>query len=144
MGRVFSYVFGVLGWEDIIGPNTFRFLFHEETGGWNHVWFSSFYYNIPKEIQPLENAAKLYYATTFPPELYFLHLDRKLVTLQHMFIDSLEVEDNLRMSKKNSDQDSGDKMEKKLDLVEQHKQKKHSMCISNLLLVDKEMISPMM
>ena len=39
-----------------------------------------------------------------------------------MFIDCLEVEDNLRMSKKISDQDSGDKMEKKLDLVEKHKQ----------------------
>ena len=40
-----------------------------------------------------------------------------------MFIDCLEVEYNLRMSKKFSDQDNGDKMEKKLDLVEQHKQK---------------------
>ena len=40
-----------------------------------------------------------------------------------MFIDYLEVEDNFRMSKKNSDQDSDDKMENKLDLVEQHKQK---------------------
>ena len=40
-----------------------------------------------------------------------------------MFIDCLEVEDNLRMSNKISDQDSGDKMENKLDLVEQHKQK---------------------
>ena len=41
-----------------------------------------------------------------------------------MFIDCLEVEDNLRMSKKISDQDSGDKMEKKLELVEAHKQKR--------------------
>ena len=40
-----------------------------------------------------------------------------------MFIDCLEIEDNLRMSKKIPDQDSGDKMENKLDLVEQHKQK---------------------
>ena len=39
-----------------------------------------------------------------------------------MFIDCLEVEDNIRMSKRISDQDNGDKMEKKLDLVEQHKQ----------------------
>ena len=72
--------------------------------------FASFYYNMPKEIQPLENAAKLYYATTFPPQLSLLFLERKSVTLQHMFIDSLEVEDNIRMSKNNLDQE--------LDLVE--------------------------
>ena len=40
-----------------------------------------------------------------------------------MFIDCLEVEDNIRMSKNVLDQDNGDKLEKKLDLVEQHKQK---------------------
>ena len=40
-----------------------------------------------------------------------------------MFIDCLEVEDNLRMPKTFSDQDSGDKMENKLDLFEKHKQK---------------------
>ena len=40
-----------------------------------------------------------------------------------MFIDCLEVEDNLRMSKNISNQDSGDKMENKLDLIEKHKQK---------------------
>ena len=40
-----------------------------------------------------------------------------------MFIDCLEVKENLRMSKKISDQDNGDKMEKKLDLIEKHKQK---------------------
>ena len=41
--------------------------------------------------------------------------------MQHMFMDCLEVEDNIRMSKKFSDQDSDDKIEKKLNLVEQHK-----------------------
>ena len=51
--------------------------------------FASFYYNLPKEIQPLEDAAKLYYASTFLPEFYFLLLERKSVTLQHLFIDSL-------------------------------------------------------
>ena len=40
-----------------------------------------------------------------------------------MFIDCLEVEDNLRLSKKNPNQYNGDKMEKKLELVEPHKQK---------------------
>ena len=31
--------------------------------------FASFYYNTPKEIQPLEGDAKLHYASIFPPEL---------------------------------------------------------------------------
>ena len=52
-----------------------------------------------------------------------LLLERKSVTLQHMFIDCMEVEDNLNMTKKSSDQDSGDKIEKKLDLVQQHKKR---------------------
>ena len=76
---------------------------------------------MPKEIQPLENTAKLYYATTFPPELSLILLERKSVTLQHMFIDCLEVEDNLRMYKRILDQESGDKIEKKLELIEPHK-----------------------
>ena len=62
--------------------------------------FPSFYYNMPKEIQPLEDATKLYYASTFPSGLSFLLLERKSTTLQHMFIDYLEVEDNIRMSKR--------------------------------------------
>ena len=40
-----------------------------------------------------------------------------------MFIDSLEVEENIRMSKNILDQDNGDKIEKELELVEQHEQK---------------------
>ena len=84
--------------------------------------FASFYYNMPKEIQPLENAAKIYYATNFPPQLALLLLERKSVTLQHVFIDYLEVEDNRRLSKFFSDQDNGDKMEKELELVERYEQ----------------------
>ena len=57
--------------------------------------FESFYYNMPKDIQPLEGLEIFYYASTFPPKLSFLILDRKSITLQHMFIDSLEVEDNI-------------------------------------------------
>ena len=53
--------------------------------------FTSFYYNMTKEVQPLENAAKIYYAATFPPDLSLLLLERKSTTLQHMFIDCLEV-----------------------------------------------------
>ena len=94
--------------------------------------FSRFYYNMQKEIQPLENSAKLYYATTFPPELSLLLLERKSITLQHMFIDCLEVEDNIRMSKRISYQDSGE-MEKKLDLVDIHKKKRNILCASQTL-----------
>ena len=73
---------------------------------------------MPKGIQPLENAAKIHYAPAFHPEMSLLLMERKSVTLKHMFMDCLEVEDNLRMSTIFSDQDGGDKMEKKLDLVE--------------------------
>ena len=62
--------------------------------------FARFYYNMAKEFQPLENAAKIYYATTFPPEMSLLRLERKSTTLQHMFTDCLEVEENLKMSQK--------------------------------------------
>ena len=84
--------------------------------------FASFYYNMPKEIQPLENVAKLYYETTFPIELSLLLLERKSVTLQNMLIDCLEVGENLRMSEEVSGQDRGDRIKEKLDLFEQHKQ----------------------
>ena len=62
--------------------------------------FASFYYNMPKEVQPLENTAKIYYVAAFPPNLSLLLLERKSTTLQHMFADCLEVEENLDMSKK--------------------------------------------
>ena len=84
--------------------------------------FARFYYNMPKEIQSLENVAKLYYETTFPIELSLLLLEKKSVTLQNMLIDCLEVGENLRMSEEVSGQDSGDRIKEKLDLFEQHKQ----------------------
>ena len=62
--------------------------------------FASFYYNMPKEVQPFENDAKIYYAATFPPELSLLILERKSITMQHMFTNCLEVEENLKMSQK--------------------------------------------
>ena len=74
----------------------------ETMSSFNRI-FASFYYKIPEEIQPLENDSKLYYASTFPPKLSLLLLERKSVTLQQMFVDSLEVENNLRVSKKLSD-----------------------------------------
>ena len=62
--------------------------------------FVIFYYNMPKEVQPLENAAKIYYAASFPPDLSLLLSERKSTTLQQTFTDCLEVEENLKMSKK--------------------------------------------
>ena len=83
--------------------------------------FASFYYNIPKKILPLENTAKIHYATTFPRELSLLILEIKSVTLQHIFIDCLEFEENIKISKKMSNQDSGGEMKDKLELVGPHK-----------------------
>ena len=83
--------------------------------------FTSFYYNMPKEVQPLENTAKIYYAATFPPELSLLLLERKSTTLQHMFIDCLEVEENPKMSKNLSDQDNGGEIKDTLKLVGPYK-----------------------
>jgi hypothetical protein len=58
--------------------------------------FSSLYYNLPKEIQPTEVVAMLHYATTFHPDLSFLLMERRYKTLQQMFDDAQEVEDNLQ------------------------------------------------
>ena len=44
-----------------------------------------------------------------------------------MFIDSLEVEDNLRMSKRISEQDSVNKMEKELELEEIYEQEEFAL-----------------
>ena len=83
--------------------------------------FAIFYYNMPKELQPIENAAKIYYATTFPPELLLLLLERKSTTLQHMFTDCLEVKENLKMSQKVLGQDSGGEVKDTLKLFGPHK-----------------------
>ena len=71
----------------------------EAMSSFNRI-FASFYYNMPKEFQPLENATKIYYAATFPLKLSLLLLERKPTTLQHMFTDCLEVEKNLKISQK--------------------------------------------
>ena len=76
---------------------------------------------MPKEVQPLENAAKIYYADTFSPDLSLLLLERKSTTLHHMFADYLEVEENLKMSKKSSDQDDGGEIKDTFKLVGPYK-----------------------
>ena len=78
---------------------------------------------MPKEFQPLENIAKIYYAAIFPPKLSLLLLERKSTTLQHMFTDCLEVKENLNMSQKVSGRDSGGEVKDTLKLVGPHKRK---------------------
>ena len=88
--------------------------------------FANFYYNMPKEIQPLEGVAKLHYVSFFPPELSLFPLERKLVTLQSMFVDSLEVKENLRMSRSVLDHGSNDRSDKELEMAELHDTKEMS------------------
>ena len=79
--------------------------------------FSSFYYNMPKEIQPLEGVSKLIYSYVSPPELSLLLWERRSITLQNMFADSLEVEDNIRMPKRFLGLVCNDKVDKETNLV---------------------------
>ena len=64
-------------------------------------------------------------------------MERISVTLEHMFIDSLNVGDNLRMSKFFSDQDNNNGMEKELELNEQYEQKELALP-SNSILCEQE------
>jgi hypothetical protein len=57
--------------------------------------FSSNYYDLPKEIQPTEVVSMLQYATTLHPDLSFLLMERKPVTLQQMFNDAQEIQHNI-------------------------------------------------
>ena len=58
--------------------------------------FASLYYKLPKEVQPPETAAMLHYVTTFQSDLSFLLMERKSTSLQQMFNNAQEVEDNLQ------------------------------------------------
>jgi hypothetical protein len=62
--------------------------------------FSSFYYKMPKEIQRPEVVARLCYATTFHSDLTFLLMKGRNVTLQQMFDDAQEIEDNFQACQK--------------------------------------------
>ena len=59
---------------------------------------------MPLDIWPPEIVARLCYVTTLDPKFSLLHLERRFVTLQQMFIDAQEVEDNLKACGKFSDQ----------------------------------------
>jgi hypothetical protein len=58
--------------------------------------FHSFYLNMPKDIQPSEIVARLFYTTTHHPDIAFYLRERKSLTLQQMFTNAEEIEDNLQ------------------------------------------------
>jgi hypothetical protein len=57
--------------------------------------FENVYHNFPFEIHPSEATAKVYYALAHHPNLAFYLKERKSSTLQQMFIDVEEIENNL-------------------------------------------------
>ena len=61
--------------------------------------FSSIYYKLPKEIQPIEAAAMLHYATTLHPDLSFLLMERRPGSLQQMFSDAQDIQHNVQACK---------------------------------------------
>ena len=62
--------------------------------------FFHLYHKIPKYFQPPEGVAKLYYANALHRDLSLHILERRFDSLQQMFIDAQEVEENLRASGK--------------------------------------------
>jgi hypothetical protein len=71
--------------------------------------FSSIYYNLPKEIQPIEATAMLHYATTFHPEVSFLLMERRPKSLQQMFNDAQEIQHNIQACKQIRNKESNAK-----------------------------------
>jgi hypothetical protein len=57
--------------------------------------FENSYHNFPVDIQPSEVVTKVYYAIAHHPDLAFYLRERKSSTLQQMFIDVEEIENNL-------------------------------------------------
>jgi hypothetical protein len=58
--------------------------------------FCNFYYKMPTNIHPSEVVSRLCYATNFHLDLAFVLMERRFVTLQHMFNVAKEVEDNIQ------------------------------------------------
>jgi hypothetical protein len=61
--------------------------------------FSSVYYNLSKGIQPTKVASMLHYATTLHIDLSFLLMERKPKSLQQMFNDAQDIQDNIQACK---------------------------------------------
>jgi hypothetical protein len=60
---------------------------------------SSLYYKLPKEVQPPKVVVILHYVTTFQSDLSFIFMDRKSMSLQQMFNNAQEVEENIQACK---------------------------------------------
>jgi hypothetical protein len=61
-------------------------------------YFKFFYLSTPINIRPFEAAARVFYTTTHHhnPYLTLFLRERRYLTLQQMFTDAEEIEDNLR------------------------------------------------
>eukprot|EP01018_Ginkgo_biloba_P001504 Gb_17813 [translate_table: standard] len=57
--------------------------------------FRKLYFSMPTEIQPSEAAAKVYYTAAHHLDFAFYLRERRALTLEHMFIDAEEIENNL-------------------------------------------------
>jgi len=57
--------------------------------------FYSVYHSMPLEIRPSETAAMVYYVMAQHPDLVFLLRERKTTSLQRLFEDAEEVEENI-------------------------------------------------
>ena len=80
--------------------------------------FARLYYNMPKEIQPLDGAVKIHCAFVFLPDLSLFLLQRKSFSLQKMFANALEVEENFRLSGRLPDHSGNDGNGKRMKQVE--------------------------
>ena len=62
--------------------------------------FSSFYYKIPKEIQPSEATTRICYAIAFHSDITCILMAKRSSTFQQMFDDAREIEENLQACQK--------------------------------------------
>jgi hypothetical protein len=59
-----------------------------------NIIFHSFYYNMPKDIQPSKIVAMLYYIKSQHPDLVFYLRERRSSSLEQLFVDAREIEEN--------------------------------------------------
>jgi hypothetical protein len=73
---------------------------HNETLSAFHRRFCSIYHAMPLEIRPTETAAMIYYVMGLQSKLSLLLLERKSLSLNILFEDALEVEENICASRR--------------------------------------------
>ena len=66
--------------------------------------FHNIYYSMPIEIRPTEIVAMIQYTMAQHPDLFLYLKERKSPSLQQMFVDAKEVENNLQVCGKLHDQ----------------------------------------